>query len=493
MTGWRITLFTLVFSIILFCTSPEDSNNTARDPIEIGRMTLTSSDSDLVKAFQWAKQQALAYVFEGDPVGNWYEAALPGREAFCMRDVSHQSMGAAALGLQYHTRNMLMSFAANISESKDWCTYWEINRHNQPAPVDYRNDEEFWYNLPANFDVLDACWRQYLWTGDRSYVEDPVFLNFYDRTVHDYVDRWDLSLDKIMHRAKNMNLSVSLELDNYYRTCRGLPSYHESDYNVLVGVDLLAIQSAGYRAYANIQNARDNHEIARLFQNRADSVKSFINDHWWDAETHSYYSAYMGDGVFKKSQGNRALLYYHAADYGEKSDALLNHIIKQGNNINIENRSHDPEILFHYGRHKDAYQTLIYLTKKDTKRREYPEVSFAVIGAIVNGLMGIQPNAVRNAIFTLPRFSKETDWVEIGNLSVLSHEISVKHTGLTKTELINNSDQTLNWVAQFPGEYAALNIDGKFRKAHHKLQNGVSCSYIEVEVPPATSRAVQTK
>jgi len=31
-------------------------------------------------------------------VGYWYEAALPGREAFCMRDVSHQSIGAETLG-----------------------------------------------------------------------------------------------------------------------------------------------------------------------------------------------------------------------------------------------------------------------------------------------------------------------------------------------------------------------------------------------------------
>lgn len=48
----------------------------------------------LNQVLEWAKEQALAYAFEDDPVGLWYEAALPGREAFCMRDVSHQSMGA---------------------------------------------------------------------------------------------------------------------------------------------------------------------------------------------------------------------------------------------------------------------------------------------------------------------------------------------------------------------------------------------------------------
>jgi hypothetical protein len=36
----------------------------------------------------------------------------------------------------------------------------------------------------------------YLWTGDVSYVEDPVFRNFQDRSVADYVERWSLDLDR---------------------------------------------------------------------------------------------------------------------------------------------------------------------------------------------------------------------------------------------------------------------------------------------------------
>lgn len=55
---------------------------------------------------------ALSYVHDGsDPVGYWYEAALPQREAFCMRDVSHQSVGAQILGLAEHNKNMFGKFA----------------------------------------------------------------------------------------------------------------------------------------------------------------------------------------------------------------------------------------------------------------------------------------------------------------------------------------------------------------------------------------------
>ncbi|MFZ0594044.1 MAG: hypothetical protein WAM39_26545, partial [Bryobacteraceae bacterium] len=170
-------------------------------------LTLDSSDARLVEAFNWAKRQALEFAFDGDPVGLWYEAALPGREAFCMRDVAHQATGAHALGLAPHTRNMLHRFAENISESKDWCSYWEIDRYNRPSPADYKSDSEFWYCLPANYDVLDACYRMFLWTGDLTYLDDPAFLNFYNRTVTDFERRWNLDLDRIMRRKRFENIS----------------------------------------------------------------------------------------------------------------------------------------------------------------------------------------------------------------------------------------------------------------------------------------------
>src|SRR5207302_7992342 len=113
------------------------------DPQEEG-VQFGSSDTAMAKAFEWAKAQALRYKGRpGDPVGPWYESALPPRDAFCMRDVSHQAVGGAILGLDAENRNMLRLFAKNISASKDWCSYWEMNKHGVPAPEDYRSDKEF--------------------------------------------------------------------------------------------------------------------------------------------------------------------------------------------------------------------------------------------------------------------------------------------------------------------------------------------------------------
>ncbi|WP_315823945.1 hypothetical protein [Paraflavitalea speifideaquila] len=53
-----------------------------------------------------------------------------------------------------------------------------MNYLGNPAPEDYRNDTAFWYNLNANFDIIYACWRLYLWTGDTAYIRHPLLNPF---------------------------------------------------------------------------------------------------------------------------------------------------------------------------------------------------------------------------------------------------------------------------------------------------------------------------
>ncbi len=184
------------------------------------------TDTAIVRAFAWAKAQALQYKGKpGDPVGPWYESALPPRDAFCMRDVSHQSVGAAILGLDAENKNMLTLFARNISASKNWCSYWEINKHGVPAPDDYLNDREFWYNLNANFDVLWAAWRVAAWTGDSSYYEAPVFRYFQQQTADAYIKSWVLQPDSLLTRPTHPNAPVPFHEDDKFHRCRGLPSY----------------------------------------------------------------------------------------------------------------------------------------------------------------------------------------------------------------------------------------------------------------------------
>lgn len=459
------------------------------------KLVLESSDPRLVEGFNWAKQQALAYAFDGDPVGPWCEAALPGREAFCMRDVSHQAMGAHALGLARHNLNMLKRFAENISESRDWCSFWEIDRYNRAAPVDYKNDAEFWYNLPANFDVLDCCYRMYLWTGDMTYISDPAMLNFYDRTVSDYVERWDLGLDRVMKRKRVMNVRGDFDSEKKFHFFRGDPSYEESREEFVLGIDLLATQYAAYLAYGHIQELRGNGETARTFLETARSVKTLINNSWWNEAEKRFYG-FLNQDHKLTGNGGFILLYRDAAEDGPKARSVLNDLresIKKSPSSQVESQAHFAEVLYRYGLPDVAYAQMMDLTRPNRDRQEYPEVSYSVIGAIVTGTMGVtvmgmpakpseEGNFVDRVVKSLPGLGNIA-WAELRNLPIRANEISVRHEAGRKTVLTNQKGPSLIWQATFDGSFDTLLVNGEPMKAQTaKEPLGRMTSWVRVTV-----------
>jgi hypothetical protein len=446
------------------------------------KLELASSDERLVDGFHRAERQAMAYVFDGDPVGPWYEAAEPGREAFCMRDVAHQSMGAQALGLARYNLNMLKHFAENISESKDWCSYWEIDRFDRPAPVDYRSDARFWFNLPANFDILDACYRMYLWSGDQTYVTDPAFLNFYDRTVSDYVERWALGLDQIMNRPRLLNVRGMLDPSQKFQAARGIPGYDEGNHDYVLGADVLATQYAAYLAYARIQEFRGNADLARTYLKKAADVKTFINSTWWNEKEQYFYSR-VGKDHKLEGRGGGALLYWNAVDDGPKVKSALG---DSGRHL---------EALYRYGDPDAAYARLLDTMTPGHSRMEYPEVPYSVVGTVVNGTMGINLETasallstvegfwVEASVKTLSGLGSKIDWAELRNLPVRDNEITVRHEGGRKTVFTNQQGPALIWHAAFPGSHETLLVNGRAMKARtEKGPLGREDSWVRVTV-----------
>ena len=60
-------------SLLLFgCNNPDINRHQANfsNSEGHGAIILLSDNEQLVQGFRWAKEQALSYVFEGDPVGN---------------------------------------------------------------------------------------------------------------------------------------------------------------------------------------------------------------------------------------------------------------------------------------------------------------------------------------------------------------------------------------------------------------------------------------
>ena len=376
-----------------------------------------------------------------------------------MRDVSHQSTGAQFLGLGARTLNMMRRFAANISASKKWCTWWEITRDNLPAPVDYKNDQDFWYDLPANFDVLDACYRQWLWTRDHAYF-DAVFLNYYRHTVKDYVRAWDHDHNGMLEH-----------LPGYGHM--GIATYDEDlQDEILVGSDLIAAQYAAYRDYAAIMRTRNRSSDAAEFDGKAASLKSLYNNQWWDAKRNRYFGALGKNGKLaedlKESTGRSTLefpLYYGLTEKGFKTEAVLDELEKRlkldedalhGIVGGVESRSYLPDIFYKYGRSRAGYRALTAMMDPGLQRREYPEVSYTVIGNLGAGLMGIRPLPLEQTIESFPQLTTETGWAALHHVPIGRNAISVKHVKNTETALTNGYGPGLIWRAAFPGKFRAL-------------------------------------
>ena len=398
-----------------------------------GRITFTSDDPALAKGFEWAKRQALAYVNRGnDPVGHWYEAALPGRSAFCMRDVSHQLVGAHMLGLADINKNLLSKFASAITESRDWCGYWEIDKWNRPAPVDYKNDQDFWYNLPANFDVIDACFRAYQWSGDTAYLNDPVFINFYQKSLNEFVKRWDPDGDGLMEGTKASP------------TRRGLSSYNEEKFGK-VGVDLLAGQYIGYRDYSEMLKLRGMAGEAADYTRRADKMRSYLNGVWWDPKAKLYHHYIREDGGWLDDKQMMSFLLRWDVIPTERAAPVLDHLFSVYEQSGVEMNTYYPLEFYRYGQPDRAYMLLVRLMSPQLKRREYPEVSYAVLETLGMGLMGIQPNAANHVVTTTARLTSRTAWAELTNMPLFDGTITVRHERGAVSTLANNTKGDITW------------------------------------------------
>jgi hypothetical protein len=452
-----------------------------------------SSDTAMTRAFDWAKNQALHYKGRpGDPVGPWYESALPPRDAFCMRDVSHQSVGGAILGLDEENRNMLTLFARNISGTRDWCSYLEINKTGIPAPEDYRSDKEFWYNLDANFDLLWATWRLAAWTGDSSYTEDPVFRSFQEKTAGPYIKSWVLQPDSLLTRPAHPNAPVPYHDSDAFDRCRGLPSYSEGIPNMKMGVDLVAALYRGLMTYANVLRHRGQSQtmLAKAYQQKAEQYRTHLETDWWDDALGRYHTWYSNNGQFGLGEGETFLLWFDALRDTARARRTIDHLASV--QWNIENTSYLPWLFYREGYWDTARRTILYLADPHTPRREYPEASFGVIQSIVMGLMGVDPLPGTRTVATLYRSKQGDAWLE--DLPILGTKISVRHSGPTRSVLSNKGKRPIVWRAEFPGMHTIANVSGTTMPMQQERNKwGKTISFVDAPVAPGARAVASVK
>ncbi len=395
-----------------------------------------SSNPMLNTRFDWARKQALAYANDNAPIGPVYEAALPGREAFCMRDVAHHAAGAHALGLAAHNYNMLRRFITAISESRSFCSYWEIKFDGTPCPVDYTDDSDFWYNLPANFDVMDACLRMFHFTGDSRYLRREEFRNFYRMSVEDYIRHWDKDKDGVIERQPGTGR-------------RGIASYDESprQNGYKVAADLLAAQYRGLLTYADVLHILGEHALAKEYEQKAQKLQDWFESAWWSEKEQAYAAVWFGEDQFGfEYMGTVAgmPLYFDLIRDPVRQKKQLDYIIRSSADC-VEEFSYHAEIFWRFGLDDMGMEAFLTMTNPDLKRKEYPEVSFAAVGAVVTGLMGIRPNASKGVLHTRSAVN-EGEFAQINHLPLWGGEISLLHEGCKQSTLFNQTARPIFWL-----------------------------------------------
>ena len=158
----------------------------------------------------------------------------------------------------------------------------------------------------------------------------------------------------------------------------------------------------------------------------------------------------------------------------------------------VEGRTYLPEIFLKYGRSRAGYRALTAMMDPGLKRREYPEVSYTVIGNLGGGLMGIRPLVPEQTVETFPQLTEETGWAALNHVPVGGNVISVKHVRNDETTLSNEHGPSLIWRAAFPGKFRVLFSDGREIPATtFRRDEGNTETYSLVHIARGESRVVR--
>ncbi len=331
--------------------------------------------------------------------------------------------------------------------------------------------------------MLHCCWRQYLWSGDRRYLDHPVMRNFYARTVVDYVQLWDKDGDGIPEHYPA-----------YGR--RGIGSYNEAVTRPYNAGDLIATQAAAYDAYGSMLEltAGEGASAASAWHAKAKALRAKYDAEWWCAQNARFAGLRRHDLSYECSYCDIASffpLYLHLIEDREKAELALAEVMRRRRKHCIEDRSYLPELFYAYGHPLVARDELMEQLEPRYARREYPEVSYAAIGSIVAGMLGIAPDARTQTVSTCSRLTDDVAWVQITSLPCLTNVIDVRHDGQERTIFTNRAGPTLHWQAVFPGHHEHLLLDGVSHRPHlTEDANRRPQSVLKVQVPANTTRVV---
>ncbi|TRX71280.1 hypothetical protein [Carboxylicivirga sp. M1479] len=513
-------LLTCLFSLIIIagCNRSQQEKTIKDTSLSNIELSIQSDNAVLQEAFNWAVNKTGQFVMTGKtglvnkdertPNGTGTAKYIPSywagyydRTAFYGRDFVHQAVGAQIVGQGAENYSMFSTFAANATEARDWWTLWAFNFDGTPHHIDYRGDEKFVKEVPAQFELIEKAYKQYLWSGDARYITDSIMWNFYTRTLTDFVN---------LHDTNNNGVA-----EGKGGIWAGSCTYNErGEYPIEAG-DGIACQYQATLAYAHMLKARGENEKAQSWYKKAIELKDYFNNEWSIINEDSSYARGINKEGLKLIGFGKENSWFMPlkliTEPGKRNDDYLQFISDNlGEGIgttptapkNIEAYTYIPDMYFHYNWNDEAWKWMKYiLSVKDLPHErpsqgtngDYPEISYTIVSQVVEGMMGIEPNANTGNVSTASRLPKEINRVKIKSVRFGDYDIDVEHTGLQKTTLSNNSAQTLNWEVCFYGTYNTLIVNGKELSSEQKTINGVITSFVNVSVESGLAKTVEVK
>lgn len=483
------------------------------------KVVMTSSNKDLESTFNWAANKMDQYVMtdKTGPVnvsernidGTGDEKYIPSywagyfhRTAFYTRDFVHQATGAQIAGLSDENYSMFEAFAKECTEARKWYTVWALNFDGSVYALDYNNEDSFVREVPAQFELVEKAYKQYLWSGDKRYIENEDLWNFYTNVMTKYVD---------LHDENKNGVAQEVGTGIFNGSC----TYNERGRRVIEAGDAIGSQYQATLAYAGMLKARGQEEESQKWYKKAADLKKYFNEEWSVADgAESSYVCAWGPNGEKYSDFSKETSWFiplkMISDPGQRNNDYIDFVLENlGDGIgtaptapsNIEAYTYIPDMLFLYNRNDDAWKWMKYIASiKDQPHEvvtqgmngDYPEISFTYVSHAIEGMMGVEPSAGENRVATSPRLPSEVNDMAVQYMQIGDYELDLAHNGNTDSTLTNHGTKDIIWEARFYGNYDQLKAGHQVLKAEKKQINGETVSYVSVTVPAGMSMNVCT-
>ncbi|MFF1449850.1 hypothetical protein ACFVYF_17180 [Streptomyces sp. NPDC058274] len=481
---------------------------------------VTSSDPEVVEMFGWAKKKANSWVQLPGTVGPVnvdeyqtggtgtapYEAAYwagyANRSAYYSRDMTHQLAGAHILGLDAENKTMLRSYASSATAEHKYFPVWALNFDAKTyLSIDYKSPDNFVREVPAVFELVEKAGQAYLWTGDKSYVDDPALWDFYRHSTEQFID---------LHNSAKSNgkVKVAEGTGNGIFSCAA--SYNEQDGDGLAEAgDGIASQYQAYLAMATLARGKGDNALAKKYDRRAADLKAYYNKDWSGSGSGAdMVRAYTTSGAPVTGWGKENSVFVpmkQIIEPGPRNDAYLDYIqakeLGPEGSPNIESTTYLPDMFFRNNRDDTAWTWMkkIYgqretqhINSSQGPNGDYPEVSFSLVSQTVEGLMGIAPDAANHKVTTQSRLPSGMKWLQSADVPIGKSTITVRHDGATKSTLTNNARSgAFRWEARFKGVHQKITVNGVPQRVRTKKVDGVTYTYATPTVRAGATTVVK--